>query len=244
MQVLKFAEVATFGRSQSVRDFGSGIVRSQYDQIADIAEGKIAELGFMQFLKKNFNLETVIDFNHYESIKVTDLGNDMELYIDRGEKRISTFKVDVKATKPYSKWLLVEGHKFWANAYVLIKTELPRCCESDPYASIKGKIKVEVVGFAYYTDFIDPITRKPWIEYSSGDELIDPAYLTFASPILVKDYVQTHSVVRLQCTLKSPSNYGLPVSHLRKDKDEWKNLIYKVRTSTIETKDNIIKPRY
>ena len=40
-------------------------------------------------------------------------------------------QVDIKATRDYSKWLLVESHKFWSDAYVLVKMTLPRDFEED-----------------------------------------------------------------------------------------------------------------
>ncbi len=244
MSALKFAEEATFGNSQSKRDFGSSDMRNKLDQIADISEGKIAEIGFSRFLKENFNISTEVDLKHYADVKGTDFGNDIEsLFNCIGEARTCTFKVDVKTTKPYSKWLLVESHKFWANAYVLIKTALPRGTEQDPYANIKGSVKVEVVGFAYYTDFIDSETKKPWIEYSRGDCLVYPEDLEIDAPVKIKDLYRDSSIRRMGFPLKSNSNYGLPAYLLRNSKDEWGSLISKVIASIIDAEDQLMSRR-
>lgn len=239
-----FAEKATYGRSQSKRDFGSQIIRTQKDQIADISEGKMAEIGFKHFLETNFRVDVEIDFNHYSELHEIDFGSDIEeIKCSDGNPRICTYKIDVKTTRPYSQWLLVEGHKFWSNAYVLVKTDLPRNYERDPYSIAKSDVKTEITGFAYHYDFIDPLTKKPWIGYSRGDCLLNPKDIPLKNPpapVNVKELLQNSTIRTLGLPLKSPTNYGIPILWLRNERKEWEKLIECINYSSIGKEDQII----
>jgi len=239
--------------AQSSRDFGS-TRRNIVDATADTVEGKLAELVFQQFLKRNFDVGIEVDFEIYPSQRAVDFGQDVERVNRAGQTMLNPCRVDIKATRAYSKWLLVEGHKFWADAYVSVALDLPRDFEKAP-AHIERKkeacVGAEVRGFAYYFDLIDPSTKEPWFLFEQGSRLFDPDELPLktlrdagAEPTLwraeISRLVKEGKLRTMGGTLKAERNYGLPLKWLRTSEAEWQSLIKMCTAPLLRSDDQVV----
>lgn len=251
-----FAEDIASKQAQSKRDFGSEKVRGRADFIADTVEGKLAEEGFASFLLQNYGIQSKVDYDIYADKTETDYGNDLQEIMTGGKNRIALFKVDIKSTRPYAQWMLVERHKFIANVFVMVSISgMKDDWEKDPYASKNCKLWATVVGFAYYTDFIDIESRKPWFLFKQGDPLIREkdvrAVITHlqerikVTPFTVKRRLQVHiskgKIKPMNVKLKSPINYAIPKAWLRNEKDDWDIFIEMIRLSARRPSDSIIQ---
>lgn len=246
-RALTFAWKICKGDNQVETDFGrSDLPRQLVDRVADTAEGKMAELAFARFIEQHGHFSIGLDFKIYLSKLAIDYGQDIDEVIGNGMRHPCRSRVDVKATRAYSKWLLVEQHKFWADAYIIVKVDLPHDIES----SVNGlkqladsKVKAEIAGFAYHFDLIDPATKEPWFLFRKGDRLFDPKILATLKP---ED--RTNAKTLSQCllglknnssvrylgeALKAQENFGIPMSELRKSDSEWMSLFSWIRNSAL-----------
>lgn len=240
--------------AQSSRDFGSTL-RDVVDATADTVEGKLAELVFQRFLRRSFSVEIEVDFEIYPSQRAVDFGQDAEKVNRAGRPMLNPCRVDIKATRAYSKWLLVEGHKFWADAYVSVALDLPRDFEKAPDRIEKTEhVEAEVRGFAYYFDLIDPNTKEPWFLFKRGDILFDPSGLpqkvlerAGARPALWKSeisrLIQEGKLRTIGGPLKAERNYGLPLSWLRTTEADWQGLIKMCTGSLLRWDDQVVLTR-
>lgn len=252
-RAFRFAEEVWNKKAQSTKDFGSDIARKKNDFIADMVEGKVSEDIFLLFLMNNFHdLQSIVDYNIYENQHEIDFGNDLQEFTYKGIKREGLFKVDIKSARHYSKWLLVEKHKCWADVYILISINgLNNKWEHNPYEVNKRGITGEVAGFAYFTDLIDQETKKPWFSFKQNsplyqtddvirilrrEQIADAVHL---AEILNKG-VEEGNVGTLNIRLKAPVNYGVPRSILRNSKDEWKKCLNALYRASLLKGDCII----
>lgn len=253
-QCFSFAKTILGKDAQSTRDFGS-IRRNLVDAASDTVEGKLAELVFQRFLQRNFDIQTEVDFEIYPSQRAVDFGQDVEKINRTGSIMLNPCRVDVKATRAYSKWLLVEGHKFWADAYVSVVLSLPRDFEKSPDLVEKAeKVEAKVSGFAYYFDLVDPHTKEPWFSFERGDALFDPNELldkalkdAGTEPAIWKAeihrLIQSGKLRTMGGPLKAERNYGLPLAWLRTSEDNWKGLVKMCTGSLLHVGDQVALTR-
>ena len=225
----EFATEAARTRSQSWNDFGrTDKKRGIIDQVADIIEGKLAEIGFARFCERHTEMTCELDFEHYSSREVVDFGNDVQFLSINGKKYVNPMKIDVKSTRRYSKWLLIEQFKFWSSVYVLIKVNLDRDFEKFPSKVLDSNVKCFICGFCYYYDFFDLKNHVPYVVYRKGDRLFDyDMDGEFCRDTLsFSDFVQTmlSDERRLGMEMKAHVNYAMPVKFLRNQVEEWTKL--------------------
>lgn len=251
-KVVLFSEAIHENKAQSPSDFGDySISRKIADSHADNIEGKLSELVFAEFMKKNSNISIGLDFGIYSDKLLIDYGQDIDVVFYKSNKFRCRSRVDVKATRNYSKWMLVESHKFWADAYVLIKMDLPNDFEKNTSCLDRGYVNGEVAGFAYHFDIIDPASKEPWFIFSKGDCLFSPHILSKypfgkdVSPALYKRYLdfqkQNGKLRNLGGPLKAERNYGLPIKWLRNNDEEWQRFFRWISGSSIPIDDEIVK---
>ena len=81
----RFAAEICQGRHQGELDFGrGGLPRGATDQIADTAQGKLAECAFALFAGHVRGIEIKPDFNIYPSEQTTDNNQDIDAIIING----------------------------------------------------------------------------------------------------------------------------------------------------------------
>lgn len=225
-----------FGRNilakdaQSSKDFGSSLIRSYSDNIVDIIEGKIAEIGFSKFYELKTNNKIILDFNIYPDSLTIDYGQDLDRLIINSKPFFLKSRIDIKATKIFSKWLLVESHKFWSDAYILVKVDVPGDSESNfekfhDFITTHG-VKIIISGFAYYFDLVDSATKKPFIGFNQNERLFKPDRLSNISnwsPDSIKEFRDKNiqDFPPMGPILKSSRNFGLPIFKLRNSDEDW-----------------------
>ena len=140
---------------KSVKNFGSeSINRTKSRQRKDATRGRIGELMFAEMVATQGYTIFFDEEIRYGAI-VGDGGRDVVSYTYKGETHPAPLKVDIKTTSERGLWLLVETHRFNADAYVLMQV-------SDTEANYKG--------FAMREDFFD-LEGQPLYEYKAGDKL-------------------------------------------------------------------------
>ena len=185
---LDFAEkFSNKGMDKSSKDFGSVSNRKINDMKADTFEGKIAEVAFKKFLEINSikvgdPLKIDVDFGIESGYMSIDDGQDIKAISYRGLIFSPKVKYDVKSTRMYSKWLLVESHKrdeklIDPDVYVLVKVDLPRDLESNFDHAVneilkKGMCKCEISGYAMKKDFYGDDGRPIFI-FNRNERLMD-----------------------------------------------------------------------
>lgn len=118
-----------FKKSTQVKtNFGTE-ERTPIKYITDMVEGKIAEFTVEAFLKQlDHDITLHVDMEHYDDIFETDQGNDLQKLNVGGLDYQCSLTVDVKGTKSFSKWLLVE-HSKWnrysSAVYIMVAVDLP-----------------------------------------------------------------------------------------------------------------------
>ena len=147
--------VAFSGAGKSVKNFGNAsVLRTRSRQESDAKRGRIGELMFGEYLKKK-GIFLIFDEEIRQGSNVGDGGRDIVATAKNGKTRPAPLKVDIKSTSKSGGWILVESHRFTADAYILMQV-------SEDQATYKG--------YAYRGDFFDS-DGKPYFEYFSGDKL-------------------------------------------------------------------------
>lgn len=254
-RAFSFAEDLWEKKAQSPKNFGSTAGRSKFDFIADTVEGKLAEEGFRIFLNTNFQIDTRIDYDIYPGMHEIDYGNDLQQFSVQGKPKLGIVKVDIKSAREYSEWLLIEGHKLWADIFVLATlTGLSKNWERNPYDSKNHKITVSIAGFAYFTDLIDNATKKPWFTFASGRNLVNPNSIyeiisrlrrnNSLSPSAISQSIDVGrangTVSMMNVYLKASSNHGMPKRMLRTGHLEWEKAAKLIATANIDFPDQLI----
>jgi hypothetical protein len=243
---LNFAWKICDADSQSSTDFGrTDLKRDFQDRFADCVEGKISECAFGKFAFDNFKREFGFDFSIYPSKNVTDYGQDIECVMKGGFTFKCCSKIDVKATRMFSKWLLVERKKFIADAFVLVKVDFPHDIEYniESLRPVAGRgVKTEIVGFAYSFDFLDKVSKEPLFRFSQGDKLYNPSMFEnkdceiFRTSSFVNKKISeacsTGSKKEIGYPLKANENFGLPTYLLRSGEAEWKDFFDWIENSS------------
>lgn len=187
------------------------------DYLNDHMQGKLAELAFARLLLKRWGIEAGIDFEICPGIQVVN-ESDLRWITINGKRRKPQTKIDVKATTPRSKYLLIDAREFenrHYDAYVLVVLDLPRdhlirffASQLDLPGDLREKVEplssvaAEILGFAYRRD-IETRGRL----FKRGEWLIDPER------------------PKKRLVLLKVDNYGLAISELRRKEEEWEQLV-------------------
>lgn len=211
-----FALRMWYSGSKSTLDWRRAGRRDIGDYLNDHMQGKLAELAFARILEKR-GKKAEIDLEVRPGIQVTN-DSDIHWIVSNGEKRKPKLKVDIKATTPRSKYLLIDAREFKNrryDAYVLTLVNLPRDhlirffsrfveFPEDLKTRILPleEIEADFIGFAYRKDI-----ETGGKMFKAGQSLTDPN-----NP--------SKTLVRLKV-----DNYGLPVAQLRRTENEWDELL-------------------
>jgi len=214
-----FAESFANARKDEM-DFGSTLHRDKIDVIADNINGKLGEIAFAKLCAER-GILIDLDFEVRQGRENSDGGNDIPSYEIDGTKYQNTCKTDIKTSRSYAKWLLVDKSKFGADNYILMTTSLPKDFEQNPVCPSAG-IKITFEGFASDSDFFKADKAK-W-QYNKNDRLYDPE--TLPKGVESRDDLEellsysTRKSLEIGGFLKSPCQYGLPKKNLNPDLDK------------------------
>jgi len=110
-------------------DFASsGVKRDAGKYIHDHIGGKLAEIAVKKFLKQKYNLNVELGFEKYTSAEDFMLGDIEKVIKSDGTKVSPKLKVEIKATKPSSRWWLISDSEFDSreyDVYILVVIDLP-----------------------------------------------------------------------------------------------------------------------
>jgi len=209
-----------YGGRKSTLDWRRTGRRDIGKYMSDHMQGKLAEVGFAKMLRDRYGIFAEVDLEVRPGIQVVN-ETDIRMVTVRGERRRPRIKIDVKATTPKSKYLLVDSREFQNrryDAYVLVLVDLPKDhlvrfvankMELPPdlkkLVTPLNTIDVNILGFAYRGDIE---TRGKL--YKAGEWLVDPK-----NPM--------RKLVQLKV-----DNYGLPITELRVSDRDWDALASKL----------------
>jgi len=110
-------------------DFASsGVKRDIGKYIHDHIGGKLAEIAVKKFLKQKYNLVVELGFEKYNSPEDFMLGDIEKIIFPDGKKVSPKLKVEIKGTKPSSRWWLISDNEFNSreyDVYILVVIDLP-----------------------------------------------------------------------------------------------------------------------
>ena len=110
-------------------DFASsGVKRDIGKYVHDHIGGKLAEIAVKKFLKQKYNLEVELGFEKYNSPEDFMLGDIEKIIFPDGKKVSPKLKVEIKGTKPSSRWWLISDNEFNSreyDVYILVVIDLP-----------------------------------------------------------------------------------------------------------------------
>lgn len=229
---MRFATQIVASENQGQWDFGNKkMPRNFADRVADCFQGKLGEIAFSKFANK-LGVTTEVDFSIYEGKSNTDGGSDIIF------KYNTDVKMDVKAVKPGSQWLLVEKPKANADVYVCVRTDLPFDIENNRESLLhylnmgeesgdmfSHGVSCEILGWCSGDVLRDVGTK--CFEFKIGDRLFDTSFLSPIKPWQRDDSYAVGSLVLRHETekktkfigprLKAPVNLGYPISWLNKN---------------------------
>ena len=234
--------------NQRETDFGrKDMRRTLLDQKVDTTEGKIAECGLKERLLQE-SLKIGLDFEIYEGKNNTDGCQDIKFIMVDGESTSTSLKVDVKATKAYSKWILIEKNKMIPDVFVMMCVDFPRDAEKNEILfreAISKQVSVRAVGIAYKSDFFGSDSA-PFFAFRQGESLFRPDILKDLEPLRHKNIKKWREEVEkmktcgklspMAVTMKCEMNYGLPMFMLRNGDNDWKELSNKIKNNIVKTK--------
>ena len=110
-------------------DFASsGVKRDIGKYVHDHIGGKLAEIAVKKFLKQKYNLVVELGFEKYNSPEDFMLGDIEKIIFPDGKKVSPKLKVEIKGTKPSSRWWLISDNEFNSreyDVYILVVIDLP-----------------------------------------------------------------------------------------------------------------------
>lgn len=224
---------------KSIKDFGSNNDRSsESDKLADTISGKLAEIAFAKFTLREFNKNIELDFNITTGKLAIDNGQDIAMM----EGKIPILKTDIKGSKKYARWLLIEQHKIDSNLiiadfYVSVSLNLPEDIEKNwQIFETKNTINTKIDGYIKKNKFFSP-SGQPWFEYHQNERLYSIQYIddivqrwksNQKSPelgiMLAKEENDYMGNTRMGGPLKAKKNIGFPKKHLKSSKEEFDHL--------------------
>lgn len=229
---MRFATQIVASENQGQWDFGNKkMPRKVADRVADCFQGKLGEIAFSKFANK-LGLTTEVDFSIYEGKNNTDGGSDIIFNFG------TDAKIDVKAVKPGSQWLLVEEPKSHADVYVCVRTDLPFDIEKNREAllyylnmgeesddMLSHGVSCEILGWCAGNVLRDVGSK--CFRFKAGDRLFDTSFLSCAMPwqkddsyaigSLILHHKRGDKIKPIGPNLKAPVNFGYPISWLNKN---------------------------
>ena len=230
--------------AQSPRDFGrTDVIRGSADFQADTFEGKLAEIAVSKFVFAARGWLLAPEFGVYDNQHWIDHGQDLgTLKIGRVVRQIRS-RIDIKATRSSSQWLLVEQHKFWSDAYILVKIDLPSDLESRGMEISGSKVRCTISGFAYYFDLVDMKCLQPRFEFKKGSRLFGTKALgrmgigrTWGASMIREEaaaYEARGDLLPIGVPMKT-DNYGLPATWLRTGQADWDSFFDWLEASAVQ----------
>lgn len=110
-------------------DFASsGVKRDIGKYVHDHIGGKLAEIAVKKFLKQKYNINVELGFEKYNSPEDFMLGDIENVIFPDGKKVSPKIKVEIKGTKPSSRWWLISDNEFNSreyDVYILVVIDLP-----------------------------------------------------------------------------------------------------------------------
>jgi len=169
---LDFALAMHF-RSYVQSDFGTGRQREFGQKITNWVKGQLGEIAVKKFLKRDFDLDIVLDFNVHDEIVPQDIVGVLE----NGEMRVPRIGVGIKASKPKNAFLILGANEIniptrRSDVYIYCRPDIPddhllRLTKKDITETVKNKpyyssyknlmpdfanIPCEVAGWCHYSD--------------------------------------------------------------------------------------------
>lgn len=152
--------------------------------------------------------------------------------------------IDIKATRIYSQYLLVEKQRLTSDVYVMVRVDMPRDLESwsvdklRTYCDQETLIAGEICGYARREDFWDGSADRPYVAFARGQRLIRADFYNRIpdaewTPECLRARMteRPQDVVRVGPELKAAMNYALPLRRLRTD---WIEIICQTTDLTLE----------
>lgn len=247
-------------------------IRSNEDYVIDTIRGKLAEYIFRDFLYFSIGYKVEIDNEIYESTILTDNGNDIQVIYDNFDnKYLCNLKVDIKGSKGNSQWLLVEETKAISDIYIFVKIHFVnekflgkglidevKLKNNKEYKNmlsrklrelLKDNYHGEIAGYAYMTDIIDPISKRPWFLYKEKQSLLkvhEVEQVIMQSQDDLSNLISQYNDVleMYKVDLKAEKNWGVPAKYLRQSPREWLKLFNLINVSLIKWEDQIFPSRF
>lgn len=221
---------------KSTKDFGSRDNReSESDKLADTISGKLAEIAFSLFAKREFIIDIVLDFTITDGKLEIDNGQDIRL-INNQEPAC---RADIKGSKRIAKWLLIEQHKIDesiidSDFYISVSLDIPTDIEQDWSRFEKmPEIKAEIDGYIKKSLFFDK-HWVPWFDYHRGSKLYSIQYVDYVLSCLTKPYTASdlknalvgktqefNGKILMGGPLKASRNIGIPKKYLKSEKSDF-----------------------
>ena len=238
----RFAEELYNRRAGSLRDFGTEVSRGEMDFIADQVRGKMAEFAFQSFLIRNLNIVSEVDEKIYDGCTNTDNGHDLRYLYLKGSLNRFNVTTDIKNIGPRSQWLLIEKHKFWADAYIagrITASAFPgdSLFEQDPYRYKDIDWKIHFQGYALREEIYCEIEQLSWFQFKKGERLFKSSLVKEMKDkagemgpsnfnAYLRKYIEKFSMVHegsvyIGPKLKAELNYGFPITWLRNTPNDW-----------------------
>ena len=230
-RAVEFAHKINENCDQAETDFGRrDLIRKISDRNADTVEGKLAEIGVQKFLRIRSPFQVALDFQVYPGQENGDSGQDLSLVKLRGASYRLDKKVDIKATREGSQWLLVEAYKFLADVYIIVRVRLPFDFEKKYKSHTVDRACCEIAGFVYKDDLLF-LDGRPWFSFPRDSRLfnlrgVDKPTVSDSGEFYswLEHQRQVTEIHSIGGPLKAELNYGMPIHWLRSGMDEWYKL--------------------
>jgi hypothetical protein len=219
----------------SVKDFKT-VDRTPQQIINNTVEGKLSELVFSMFCDQFDTIKPVPDFRVFGNPLQSDFGQDMPKFTNGSNdyQYMNRIKIDIKATRSFSHWLLVESGSFKSNVYVLVKLGYDNETKDPEYFKKENaNISGEVAGFVHSYDIIEMEKRQAWFVFNQNDMYYDTKVLeklkvngTPMTPDYLREWLKEeqkdpHFPWNRNSRQKAGCNFAFPDVWLRKTEQEW-----------------------
>lgn len=232
--------------------FGDGVTRENHKQFINTINGKLGELAFKFFLKREFKIDIEIDLDVWDGSTNCDGGQD----IKEINGKVPNAIVDIKQSKSNSVWLAVEKHKIDGSvskpdAFIFVTTAQECSFEyKTGHVFLPETITCIIEGFAFREDFYDKF-NKPFFKFCRNEALytwifvenvLKNVYNSCSADILSNALHYTKKTwdcekadIYMKVNLDARMNIALPKHILRRSKKEFDDFISLLK----ENKDQI-----